>query len=282
MSLVYLATVNAVVFRTLQMRADRAKAAAATPAEREPVEDNIAPTAIEAPISGTAGGGAAAPGISLPMIDVDSAIASTTGQGQAASPPPLEVVSKPSSSGRPAAGETFRFVEGISPNVPINTWSKCDHRRFKLRVGPNYDRNKQKAPSSTPLYEVFAMDVFCTDKRIDNVTSRMELPDTSDLNYSNPHVPRIFVVQLQLPSDPPPMLSTVEDGPGWSLVMYFKMTKETCDQLANIETASPAVKLFAKWCEKSDDPAWKSRFKVTILYRILVLVYICNSFILIR
>ena len=168
-----------------------------------------------------------------------------------------------SSTGQPRAGDTYQFVDGISPNVPINTWSKCDHRKFKVRTGPNYDRNKQKAPSATPLYEIFAMDCFCTDKRLDHVTSKMELPDTSDIKIANPHVPPIFVVQLQLPSDPPPLISTIEDGPGWSLVMYFKITKETVEMLANPETASAAVKLFAKWCENSDDPAWKSRFKVS-------------------
>jgi hypothetical protein len=126
-----------------------------------------------------------------------------------------------------------------------------------------YNKNKQKAASAAPLFEVFAVDAFCTEKRIDNVTCRLELPDTSDLDIRHPHVPPIFVVQVQMPSKPPPMLSTVEDGPGWALVLYFKMTEDTCNQLKDLSTASAGVKLFAKWCEKAPtDPAWKARFKV--------------------
>jgi len=166
---------------------------------------------------------------------------------------------------QPKAGCTLEVSDGVAPNVPINTWGNTDYRHFKLRIGPNYDRNKQKAPSGPPLYEVFAVDAFCTDKRIDNVTSRMELPDTSDLEIANPHVPPIFVVQVQMPSQPPSVFRSVEDGPGWALVLYFKMTQETCNQLKDLSTASAGVKLFATWCEKAPtDPAWKARFKVLL------------------
>ena len=66
-----------------------------------------------------------------------------------------------------------------------------------------------------------------------------------------------------MPSEAPPLFTTKEDGPGWALVMYFKMTQETCNQINNISRASPAVKLFSQWAEKADsDPAWRSRFKV--------------------
>jgi hypothetical protein len=37
----------------------------------------------------------------------------------------------------------------------------------------------------------------------------------------------VFVVQIQIPSEPPPSIfSTVEDGPGWAIVMYFKITED--------------------------------------------------------
>jgi WD40 repeat protein len=167
-----------------------------------------------------------------------------------------------SASGKRVAGRTLSFAKGVPPNVAINSWGIVDHRRFSLRkIG--YNKSKQKAPSSPPLYDIFAVDAFCLSKRIDNISSHIELPDTSDLISQNPHVPPIFIVQVQMPSKPPPMFSTVEDGPGWALVLYFKMTKETCRQLQDISTASSGVKLFAKWCEKApSDPAWKARFKV--------------------
>lgn len=42
--------------------------------------------------------------------------------------------------------------------------------------------------------------------------------------------------------------------------------QDAVNQLKNIATASPAVKLFAEWCEKcTEDPAWRGRFKVCTL-----------------
>lgn len=107
-------------------------------------------------------------------------------------------------------------------------------------------------------------DHYSTKTRIDNASSRFELPDTSHINTNNQFVPPIFVVQLQLPADPPPSLfTTVEDGPGWAILVYFKITEDTCNQLKDLSTASGSVKLFAEYCEKAfDDPAWRARFKV--------------------
>ena len=45
--------------------------------------------------------------------------------------------------------------------------------------------------------------------------------------------------------------------------MYFRITEDTCQQLKHLATASPAVKLFAQWCEKApNDANWRGRFKV--------------------
>lgn len=44
--------------------------------------------------------------------------------------------------------------------APAHSWAKADHRQFNVRVGPNYDRYKKKAPSGPPLFEAFAVDVF--------------------------------------------------------------------------------------------------------------------------
>ena len=71
------------------------------------------------------------------------------------------------------------------------------------------------------------------------------------------------MIQLQLPSDAPSMFRTVEDGPGWAIVMYFKITEWACEELKDLETASPAIQLFAKYCQYAeDDVAWRSRFKL--------------------
>ena len=45
--------------------------------------------------------------------------------------------------------------KGENPN---NTWSPCDATTFSLRVGPNYNRNKQKAPSAPALLDIVGVE----------------------------------------------------------------------------------------------------------------------------
>lgn len=93
----------------------------------------------------------------------------------------------------------------------------------------------------------------------------MQIPSQyTSIETFHPHVPPVFVVQVQIPSDPPSSLfSTAEDGPGWAIVMYFAITEDSVRQLKNLSTASPGIQLFAEHCEKAiSTPAWSSRFKV--------------------
>ena len=53
---------------------------------------------------------------------------------------------------------------------------------------------------------------------------------------------------------------------GWSIVIYYKITDDTLNQLNDNDVTSvcsPAVTLFSQWCEKAhEDAAWRGRFKV--------------------
>ena len=62
--------------------------------------------------------------------------------------------------GKHIAGSTYTQVYTTAPNVPEHSWCKCDATQFNVRIGPNYDRHKKKAPSSTPLYVPYAVDVI--------------------------------------------------------------------------------------------------------------------------
>lgn len=67
-----------------------------------------------------------------------------------------------------------------------------------------------------------------TTQRLDHVSTRFILPDTSHIQTNNEYVPALFIVQLQLPKDPPPSLfTTTDDGPGWAIVVYFMITEVT-------------------------------------------------------
>ncbi len=71
---------------------------------------------------------------------------------------------------------------------------------------------------------------FSAKQRVDHAATRFQLPDTSHINTNHPHVPPIFVVQIQIPSEPPTsFFSSSEDGPGWAVVMYFKITEVSMD-----------------------------------------------------
>jgi hypothetical protein len=249
----YIAVANAVVFQTIMF------------------QDLIPPPAAAAAASDST----AAPGrkASIGGPGVGTASAATSGSTaviEAATPvgaaPAVDsnVSTLAVSEGPPVAGASFERVYTIAPNVPEHTWCQCDHKQFQTRIGPDYKKHGKKAPSSTPIYEPCAVDVICTKLRKDHIAEKMKLMDVSDIKTNHPHIPPIFVVQMQIPSDPPPNIwATVEDGPGWAIVMYFKITEESCKQLLNFETASPALKLFAQYCEKAEtDAAWRSRFKI--------------------
>ena len=156
-------------------------------------------------------------------------------------------------NGKLIPGQTLPHAPTFERNsAPEHTWSIGDHSLFNVRVGPDYYRNSQKAPSGVPMYEPFAADVYCSKQAVDNVAARVELPDTSHINTHHECISPILVIQTQFPAEPPSSIfSMADDGPCNTLVMYFRITKATCDELKDLSTASAAVKLFHKWAEKS-------------------------------
>ena len=160
-------------------------------------------------------------------------------------------------------GSTVKQVFGVPADEPPHTWCRCDPTAFNVRTGPNYSKFKKKTPSGMALYEPFAVDTFCARKNVDHIAKLMALPDMQNVNTNHSKVPPIMIVQMQLPTDSPPLFGSVEDGPGWAVVFYFKITEDTCNQLKDLSTASAAVKLFVKYCENAEkDFAWRSRLKM--------------------
>ena len=246
----YIIVANIVVYQTVMFQ-DLAPVAATTNTSSAPAAARKASVGAAAPII-TAAAAQQSTGESTMHIDEVSPAGDTN-------------ISTPAvPEGPPVAGASFERVYTVAPNVPEHTWCQCDHKQFQTRIGPDYKKHGKKAPSGAPIYEPCGVDVICTKQRKDHIAERMALMDVSDLHTNHPHVPPIFIVQMQIPSDPPPNLwTTVEDGPGWAIVMYFKITEASCKELLDFETANPALKLFAQYCEKAEtDAAWRSRFKI--------------------
>jgi hypothetical protein len=123
------------------------------------------------------------------------------------------------------------------------------------------------------------MDMFSSDQKIDNIASKMRLPkDWTCGEFGETHsenIPPLFVVNVQMPRN----LSTnllsifdnITDGPGFSIVYYYRLTRESYEALKDVSTASAGLRAFGEFCkyapfpeqdELNGEDAWGSRFKV--------------------
>jgi len=73
-----------------------------------------------------------------------------------------------------------------------------------------------------------------------------QLPAVTVDNHGT-NVPKLFVVNCQLPSEPPALISSADDGPGYNVIFYFALSPETSAALADLNTASPAVRLLNEY-----------------------------------
>ena len=79
---------------------------------------------------------------------------------------------------------------------------------------------------------------------------------------AHPDVPALFVMNVQFPREEQKMF-TDGDGPGASVVFYFKITAATLTELQGPSSErSNALKLLTEWCRVApEDPAFRGRFK---------------------
>ncbi len=153
-----------------------------------------------------------------------------------------------------------------------HSWKNIDASGFNLRVGPNYKKTGAKAPSGPSLYELVGLDVIQSPKRIDDIASKIDLPaDWTCVPSNHPLVPPVLVINAQLPSSfDSSFFTEITDGDGWSLVHYFRIRPEVAEELKDVETASPAVRLLARYYEhapaqqKDSYSDWFGRFKLIL------------------
>lgn len=155
-----------------------------------------------------------------------------------------------------------------------NTWSECNAETFSCRVGPNYQWTGTKEPSAESLYECVGVDWIKSEYRVDDIPSKIKIPDTfgegkSDDNISG--LPPLLAVNIQVPADNAlALFAECTDGAGFSLVFYFKITQQTMEYAKDLSTAPPAVRLLAQYCKEAPevdaDPnsEWRGRFKAII------------------
>ena len=138
----------------------------------------------------------------------------------------------------------------------------------KLRIGPNYTKNKLKEQSLIAHCELLGVDIFKSESRLDNIGERLKFPD--EWINNNIDEPSIFIINVQIPinvgsvigsffSSSSSLTTTTKpnDGIGVSVVYYFKINNDQ-----DKDKDSPSKKLFKAYCK--DSTPYKGRFKVVV------------------
>jgi len=174
--------------------------------------------------------------------------------------------------GKPVAGSTMstrkrskamtrkEICKDANGVEETHVWGDGDASLFNLRVGPNYKKTGAKSPSAAALYDIVGIDLYASANRIVNIGSQVHIPEEwKNVATNHPKVPAVFIVVAQLP-DVTDALSGItnffvdkSEGPGTSVVMYFKIKAETAEALKDPAACSPALKLFAEFCSSAPD-----------------------------
>jgi len=116
---------------------------------------------------------------------------------------------------------------------------------------------------------------FKSSNRVDNIGSKVTFPeDWLQYEHNAAGLPPIFILNAQAPSDFSinfSFFTEIDDGEGWSLIMYFKITQETINLIQSGAELPPALKLLQAYCKEAPDSftefgcstknPWTSRFK---------------------
>ena len=157
--------------------------------------------------------------------------------------------------------------------IQPHSYANTDASTFHLRIGPNYKKNKQKSPSAPALYDLVSMDFLYADTALKNTADRFQIPlipSVTDITTGHAHIPPMLIINTWLPGEEPSMFAKNTDGETYSIPMIFVLSKDTIEQLKDISTASPGVKLLSEWCRRAEN---EDDFRGRV--SIVVFVYLC-------
>jgi hypothetical protein len=127
--------------------------------------------------------------------------------------------------------------------VGHHTWCEVAGDTWNVRVGPNYAKNKKKAPSKPNLCRTLGVDLYASDNKIPNFARHVNLPRlpfNAECERLGLPQPPVFVVNTLIPGYEPsnPLWgSSKSDGRGYELVFYFAL-KEVCADCVSRSTQS--------------------------------------------
>jgi hypothetical protein len=170
----------------------------------------------------------------------------------------------------PDSAAAVRAYASSAPSevdVAPHTYGNADPECFRLRVGPNYRKNRTKAPSGPALYDLLSVDFLYADAPLRNASDKFRIPripGITDVNTGHDHIPPMLIVNTWLPGEEPSMFAKggADGGDTYCIPMIFVLSSSTLEQLRDIDTASPGVRLLSEWCRRGDnDPDFRGRFK---------------------
>jgi len=166
---------------------------------------------------------------------------------------------------------TLSTKPSMKPGCDFMMWYEAPGPSFKLRVGPNYKKTGAKAPSGDALYSCVGIDLLRSSDRIFNIASHKKIvipahrPDVGPTMESirKAGIPRLFIINAQIPDKGPLMMGKAPDDPGYSLVFYFVVKAQTVNQFLECRDAkSPAAKLLYQYVhEHRTNADIRRRFK---------------------
>lgn len=150
---------------------------------------------------------------------------------------------------------SFRMGETIPHSSSLKTesetsWSNANHAVFNVRTGPDYPKQGLKAPSMSDLYEPFGLDILRGDSVLSNVAPHLLFPPLPEFYDPACGLPAVLVVNSQLPLAMPSLFSSSESDPGWSIVGYFKIRKETVEWAMKKNDPPPAISVLIRLLQK--------------------------------
>lgn len=156
----------------------------------------------------------------------------------------------------------FDSADPLHIKHPVHTYAPIDASRLSVRVGPNYKREGKKAPSSRSLFRLVGCDLFNSEKKIDLIADKINMPDPSSGRVRPPGLPQFLVVNYQLQRAGTNAFFSNASSPGYSLACYFE---PSASFLAEIEsgTLSPAAALAMRFFANcTTDDSYRDKLKL--------------------
>ena len=124
----------------------------------------------------------------------------------------------------PNSAEAIRAYAASIDSIKIqpHTYANTDASTFHPRIGPNYKKNKQKAPSGPALYDLVSMDFLYADTSLKNTADKFRIPTIlgiTDASTGHAHIPPMLIVNTWLPGEEPTVFGKNTDGETYLIPM---------------------------------------------------------------